>query len=461
METLNNIVKTINQEIAFKSVTDKLLEQGLVLFSKAEKASFLLFDSEQQIYRFIAASGYELEALKNLTFSPAELSQRYADCMENVEEGIYIASRLNRSDHMDVFGDLPEPKAMIAMTLPVNEEQAGFLLFDSLTDPDAFHQSDIRKLVRFREHALTALTKSKVFEDLVATQKELIKEAHVAGMAEIAANVLHNLGNTLNSVRTSTHVIRQTLEDQNPIRLLDKVAGLIRENQEDIEAFLTQDPRGEKLPAFLEQISDKLGKEREQLQQETAKVDDHIKEIVGMLYKQHQYTHPRKQEEASDLNQLIQEAVRKRAYLLKSGKMEIVEDFQDVPAVHLQRAKFTYVLFYLLNNAREAIAEKKSREPGLIRLCTQSERDGVVVKIIDNGIGIPSKHLEQVFTFGFTTKKDHQGFGLHYCLKTLKEMSCSIEVESEGFGKGTEVTLLFSSEVMAGDKAKAVRMMGA
>jgi signal transduction histidine kinase len=66
----------------------------------------------------------------------------------------------------------------------------------------------------------------------------------------------------------------------------------------------------------------------------------------------------------------------------------------------------------------------------------------VQIEVSDNGIGIPQDNLKNIFTFGFTTKENGHGFGLHYCANTLKEMNGSISVKSNGTNKGAIFSLL-------------------
>jgi sensor histidine kinase regulating citrate/malate metabolism len=48
-----------------------------------------------------------------------------------------------------------------------------------------------------------------------------------------------------------------------------------------------------------------------------------------------------------------------------------------------------------------------------------------------------------IFTYGYTTKKDGQGYGLHSCASYIKEMNGEIDFQSEGQGKGTTFSLKF------------------
>ncbi len=104
------------------------------------------------------------------------------------------------------------------------------------------------------------------------------------------------------------------------------------------------------------------------------------------------------------------------------------------------------VLLNLLFNAADATAA----EGGVIKVVTENIRVGhgsdkrhrVMIKVIDNGIGIPAEHLERVFDPFFTTKPAGAGagLGLSLCQRIVLSNKGTIKVESE-VGRGTAVTI--------------------
>ena len=74
-------------------------------------------------------------------------------------------------------------------------------------------------------------------------------------MAEIATNVLHNVGNVLNSVNISACLVADGAKKSKVSRLA-KVVALLREHQDDIGSFFTNHPKGKQLPAYLAQLAE-------------------------------------------------------------------------------------------------------------------------------------------------------------------------------------------------------------
>jgi signal transduction histidine kinase len=70
------------------------------------------------------------------------------------------------------------------------------------------------------------------------------------------------------------------------------------------------------------------------------------------------------------------------------------------------------------------------------------QRDGrAEVRVRDSGEGIRGEDLDRLFTYGFTTKPDGHGFGLHSCREHLDALGGTLTAESEGPGRGATFTL--------------------
>ncbi len=455
LETLDRIVKTINREVELKNVINTLLEQGLSLFSKAERGSFLIFDPSCKQFRFVASAGFDFALLKDIAFSKEELVRRYADESEQREKGVYIASHFKRRNQPPLSPDLPEPESVIAMTVPLNGELAALLALDNPTDPEAFQTSDVKKLTRFREHAVSAVSKAKVFKDLVETQRKLVEAAHTAGMAEIAASVLHNMGNTLNSVKVSAHVVNEQASETKWLELLGKISELLALNERDLAAFFKNDPRARELPGALTQILRRLETQRGLFQRESDRLIERVGSMTAVLQEQQKHTRAKDNlSELADLNELALEALHMEVYLLSDRRVNVVKYLQPLPLIKVQKTKILRVLFCLLKNAWESIAEKDEQSEGLIEVSTFPDKNGVRLELSDNGAGIPAERLGQIFAHGFTTKPGNRGFGLHYCANAMKEMSGSIRMFSDGEGAGAKVALWFPATLQPPEPAK-------
>ena len=144
-----------------------------------------------------------------------------------------------------------------------------------------------------------------------------------------------------------------------------------------------------------------------------------------------------------DVNGLIAETLRLISYNKRFSGIRV----EPILAPDLRRAfaddnEIQQVLLNLLFNAADA----SPAEGGVIKVITENQRAGqgadksrrVVIKVVDNGIGIPREHLERVFDPFFTTKPAGAGvgLGLSLCQRMILSNQGTIRVDSE-VGRGT------------------------
>ena len=84
---------------------------------------------------------------------------------------------------------------------------------------------------------------------------------------------------------------------------------------------------------------------------------------------------------------------------------------------------------------------------GLITITTEYKDGNLIVKIKDNGKGIPKNQLDKIFTAGFTTKSSGvgTGLGLAICTKIIEKHKGKITVNSE-LGKGSEFIITINDK---------------
>src|SRR6185437_2889517 len=105
------------------------------------------------------------------------------------------------------------------------------------------------------------------------------------------------------------------------------------------------------------------------------------------------------------------------------------------------------VLQLLINLVSNAIHAMNSAEiPSKQITLTLKEIPGgappqICFQVTDNGAGIPPENLTKIFTYGFTTRKEGHGFGLHSAANAAREMGGSLTVSSGGPGQGASFSL--------------------
>jgi serine phosphatase RsbU (regulator of sigma subunit) len=174
LETLDQIVRIINKDIDLELVLRNLLLQGIQLIPQAESGAFLVYDPSHKVFRIGAVFGYELEDVENITFTIEEATQRYALPVDRIKEGVYIVPGVNPNRvASEKVSALPSPKSMLAMTIMVNGQLEGFIIFDSFSNYKAFNEADLQRLARFRDHAIPAFTKAHFLQEIKAQSDEM------------------------------------------------------------------------------------------------------------------------------------------------------------------------------------------------------------------------------------------------------------------------------------------------
>ena len=277
-------------------------------------------------------------------------------------------------------------------------------------------------------------------EELVTLHEQLIEAAHRAGMAEIATDVLHNVGNVLNSVNVSCTLVAERLRTSS-VPEVQRLAELVDEQRGRLGEFLSGDPRGRQVPEFLKLLAAELCVEREALLAEVGSLThniDHIKQIVAM---QQSYAGVSGVVEAVSLEQLFDDALRLHAPWIAKYQIEVVRQFEPLPEVRLQKQKLLQVLVNLLQNARDALLESGRGDPRLVLRINRTPHDTVRIEVSDNGLGIADENLTRVFSHGFTTKVGGHGFGLHASANAVHQLGGKLAAASDGPGTGASFTI--------------------
>jgi PAS domain S-box-containing protein len=286
---------------------------------------------------------------------------------------------------------------------------------------------------------ITALKEAEA--KLAQLHRQLVDASRVAGMAEVATTVLHNVGNVLNSVNVSASLMEEKLRNTKSSNLL-KAAALIRDHASDLPGFFANDPKGRQLPAYLANVADHLASEQNDMRRELASLCaniEHIKEIVAM---QQAYAKLSGVMELLPPATLVEDALRLNAGAVERHQIQIIREFSPVPPVLVDKHKVLQILVNLIRNAKYALDDRGHVDKRMTLRVAPGAPGTVEISIIDNGVGIPPENVTRIFNHGFTTRKDGHGFGLHSGALAAKQLGGELRCQSEGHGKGATFTLV-------------------
>ncbi|AKJ06247.1 histidine kinase/DNA gyrase B/HSP90-like ATPase [Archangium gephyra] len=300
--------------------------------------------------------------------------------------------------------------------------------------------------VQRREQALREANESleqRVEErtrELKDVHMQLVQTARRAGMAEIATNVLHNVGNVLNSVYTSAQLARERMAGMR-LEQVGRVAQMIEEHQPDVGTFLTQDERGRKVMPFLNKLGQNLLEERKDivtLLDDVGRYTEHVGDIVKV---QQNYARLPRVHEPVQLADLVEDALRINSAGLIRHQVKVQRQLAPLPPVLTDKHKTLMILVNLVSNAKYAMDGVPVAERLLTVKMERTPSGPVHLQVHDNGMGIAPEMLTRIFQYGFTTRDEGHGFGLHSSAVAAQEMGGSLTVHSEGPGHGATFTL--------------------
>ena len=286
----------------------------------------------------------------------------------------------------------------------------------------------------------TDITARKLAEaQLKETHKQLLAVSRQAGMAEIATNVLHNIGNVLNSVNVASLCLVDSLRNSKAPNL-SKVVTMLKEHEGDLGAFFTSDPKGKQLPGYLALLAGHLVVEQAGALKELAELQKSIEHIKAIVTIQQGYAKESGTAEIVQVTDLVEDALRMNAGALGRHNVEIIREFAKVQPITVERHKVVQILVNLVSNAKHACNDSgRDKKRLTVRVTGGDAR--IRIAVADNGVGIPPENLTRVFAHGFTTRKEGHGFGLHSAMTAAREMGGSLNVQSDGIGKGATFTL--------------------
>jgi signal transduction histidine kinase len=261
----------------------------------------------------------------------------------------------------------------------------------------------------------------KAYDELKATQQQLIQSEKMASLGELTAGIAHEIQNPLNFVNNFSEVNKE----------------LLAEMKEEMDKGNLDDAKA---------IANDVIDNEEKIIHHGRRADTIVK---GMLQ------HSRNSnglKELTDINALCDEYLRLAYHGLrakdKSFNATMKTDFdKSIGKMNVVPQEIGRVILNLINNAFYTVDEKKKLNPNgyepTVSISTKKLNGKVEVKVKDNGNGIPQKVLDKIFQPFFTTKPTGQGTGLGLSLSydIVKAHSGEIKVETKE-GEGSEFIIL-------------------
>jgi len=306
-------------------------------------------------------------------------------------------------------------------------------------------QIDAPLLERVIRHARERKKAEVEREELHA---QLLETSRQLGMADIAINILHNVGNVLTSINVSAGLISQFLR-QSHIEEISLVATMLQNHQDHLGEFVTNDPKGQLIPQYLEELGKDLSSRIQETITEAESLISKVDHVMQIIDAQQSIAKPGGVQEPVRLADVLEQALMINRGELEDHHIEIVQEYAKLPQVILDKHQVLQILVNLIRNAAHAMmAQERERHRLTLRieLCPKQE-EFLQISVTDTGVGISSEHLTRIFAQGFTTKSQGNGIGLHSSAIAAKNCGGSLHVWSSGTGCGATFTLRLPNTV--------------
>ncbi len=273
-------------------------------------------------------------------------------------------------------------------------------------------------------------------------QKKLALSERQAGMADLATDIVHNIGNVLNSVNVSAALLKQKAQQSEVLKFYQNINRLLHEHENDLGEFISNDSRGKLFPQYLKVLAESLNAENTVLLEEICRLDKNVAHIIGIVSTQQSLTSSNGVSQSTDIAELIEDSLKIFIQTKRCSNVEIIRQFNTIKPVVIDRIKLLQIITNLIKNALDALTMSDREKKQLTLSIKEKDDHHFTIRIMDNGVGIPSENITKIFTHGFTTKKNGHGFGLHTSANYASEMGGSLKAESDGDGKGSLFTLV-------------------
>ncbi|HEY4196650.1 MAG TPA: ATP-binding protein [Mucilaginibacter sp.] len=287
----------------------------------------------------------------------------------------------------------------------------------------AERRAELESLVQERTVELSKQKEElqEIVKELKSTQNQLIQSEKMASLGELTAGIAHEIQNPLNFVNNFSEVSME----------------LLQEMAEELDKGDTEEAK-----AIAEDVKQNLEKIRHHGQ----RADGIVK---GML--QHSRASSG-QKEATDINTVADEYLRLAYHGLrakdKSFNAELVTHFdRTLPKANMVPQDIGRVLLNLFTNAFYAVQQKQKTAGAdykpTVEVNTSADKKFIIVKVKDNGMGIPENIKDKIMQPFFTTKPTGEGTGLGLSMSydiVVKAHNGSINIDTKE-GEYTEFTV--------------------
>jgi len=403
LNKINEVVKAINTQINFTDLLSAILEKMKVI-KNFTKAKAIVWNPKNQVYEFKAFLEWDAKLFEKIKLSFEEIELYYLRPCTEIFEDIFLIENFEADLSCEKLKNLPAPKAILMMAVRVNEVVEGFIILENMEEGKPFSEHDLTMISNLKEHVISAFIKTSILQnlettldDLTNTQEQLVQSEKLASLGQLTAGIAHEIQNPLNFVNNFSSLSKE---------LIEEIDEIIEENADKIGKDDVED---------LQEVLEMLNTNVEKINHHGKRAESIVK---GMLMHSRGKSGDFRQ---VNLNNLVTEYINLAYHGVravdKSFNTKLTTRLDDsIGEIKAVPQDLSRVVLNIVNNACYAVnekakAQKQGYDPEII-VQTEKKDHSAVIKIKDNGTGMPQKVIDKIFNPFFTTKPTGKGTGL-------------------------------------------------
>lgn len=241
-------------------------------------------------------------------------------------------------------------------------------------------------------------------EDITHRKKEQMQQflsQKLEALGQMAAGIAHEIRSPLQYIGDNGRFLQEAFDSL--AALCDKIRTTMKRAEEAGGKIETKEIKQLLEDSDFDFFSEEIPKASEQIVNGVIRVSNIVKSMNEFSHTEDGVSGK------SDLNEML-----KTTLVVAHNRLKKVADIQtdyarDLPGIPCGMGELNQVFLNLLLNAADAIAETGKR--GVIKVSTTRNGSELIVRITDNGSGIPEENKDKIFTPFFTTKGVGKGTG--------------------------------------------------
>tara|TARA_R110002049_G_scaffold91792_2_gene228357 strand:+ start:1 stop:3855 length:3855 start_codon:yes stop_codon:yes gene_type:complete len=412
LQTVNNISRAIVSQLEFDALIKLVGEQMFETF-KADVVYLALHDRKTDMLNFPYIHGE--------VSGPRKFGNGITESIITSKKPLLINQNLDKAyDEIQAVRKGVDVASYLGVPIIAGNTAFGVISVQSKEQENRFNENDQRLLTTIASNVGIAIQNAEAYQklqaaltDLRAAQEQLVQQEKLASLGQLTAGIAHEIKNPLNFVNNfsdlSIELIGEVKDEMNTLQISSED---INDILDDIEANLRK------------------------IHQHGTRADGIVKSMLQHSRGGNGVMEP------VELNHLVKEYVNLAFHGMRAGKKPINVDIDvqlddTIEKFPLIVEDFSRVILNLCNNAFDAMRDKLNSSEDTYKaklsVSTEKKEDKIVIKIEDNGPGIPEHIKANVFQPFFTTKKGTEGTGLGLSITNdiVKAHGGELELTSE------------------------------